>query len=302
MENQIQTQKQNSLLPSIEEWAHLKDVAKILCADAGDLLPKALNTPGKILAIALIAKDLNIPLMQALSSIYLVEGKSTMSGEQMRALIMERCAGAKIEFKRMDNKGCELIASRPGQKAASFSFIEEDAKAAGLLNKANWLKHPTDMFLARATARMARSMFPDIIRGASYVPDEVDTIDVTPQKGNEIVAAVAAAKIAVEATNDAVITPALDKVAEQIQNNPPAEAPKEEPKTVLKTTEIPVLRMAMSEEELIKMISEAGLKLGLSAKDLNREIEKELKKKPAEITKIEMVKFLSILENRIMAK
>jgi len=216
--------------------------------------------------------------MQALSSIYLVEGKPTMSGEQMRALIIERCAGAKIEFKRMDNKGCEIIASRPGQKATSFSFTEEDAKAAGLLNKSNWLKHPTDMFLARATARMARSMFPDIIRGASYVPDEIDAIDVTPQPGkaNEIVAAIAAANV--------------------------VEAPKEEPKTVLKTTEIPVLRMAMSEEELIKLISEAGLKLGLNAKDLNREIEKELKKKPAEITKIEMVKFLSILENRILGK
>lgn len=291
MENNIVShQTQKGVLPSIEEFNQLKEASKILCTDAGDFLPKAVNTPGKVLAIALVARDLGIPLMQALSNIHIVEGKPVISGEQMRALIMERCAGAKIEFKRMDNKGCELIASRPGQKATSFSFTEEDAKAAGLLNKSNWLKHPTDMYLARATARMARSMFPDIIRGASYVPDEIDAIDVTPQPGkaNEIVAAIAAANV-VEAPKEEPKAEAAPEV-------------KEEPKTVLKTTEIPVLRMAMSEEELIKLISEAGLKLGLSAKDLNREIEKEMKKKPAEITKIEMVKFLSILENRIMVK
>ena len=289
MENQItiaQPHNKITVMPDKAEWEMLREQATILAKEAGDFLPKTVNTAGKVLAIALVARDLQIPLMQALSSIHIVEGKPTMSGEQMRAMIYERCIGAKIEIKKNDSKGCEIIASRPGQGKTTFSFTEEDARAAGLLNKDNWKKYAADMYLARATARMGRGMFPDIIRGASYVHGELeDAIDITPNKpdkGAEIAAAVAATS---------------NKTPKDPPISAPAPVSADEP-----SPEQLALPKVQTKEELIKAIGDAGTRLGTTPKQMNTDIETKFKKKPKDLTEAELQEFLTELENRMVVK
>jgi preprotein translocase subunit SecD len=53
----------------------------------------------------------------------------------------------------------------------------EDAKMAGLANKNNWKTYPRAMLLARATSELCRIVFPDIIAGLSYTPEEVSSIE-----------------------------------------------------------------------------------------------------------------------------
>ena len=50
-------------------------------------------------------------------------------------------------------------------------FSIDDAKKAGLY-RGQWLKYPKDMLFARALSRLARQLFPDVIKGC-YVQGEI---------------------------------------------------------------------------------------------------------------------------------
>jgi hypothetical protein len=52
----------------------------------------------------------------------------------------------------------------------------EDAKVAGLLSKDTWKKYPEAMLRARCVAIVARALFPDAIMGASYTPEELESV------------------------------------------------------------------------------------------------------------------------------
>lgn len=289
MENQITTKQGNDILPSKEAWEMMKEQANLLAKEASDFLPRAVNTPGKVLAIALIARDLNLPLMQALSNIHIVDGKPTMSSEQMLALIMERCHGAKIHFVKNDTSVCEIKASRQSQKEATFSYTIEEAKIANLINKDNWKKYPADMLKARAISRMARTMFPDILRGVSYVPDEIEAIDVTPAKEETTT------KI-MDAINKAAPKKEVETVEAEVVAEPEKE-PEPQPQR-----DFLAERLTMPKEEIIKKISEIGSKIGMTPLQLSEEILAVFKKKPKDLDKESLVKYWGMVEQKMAGK
>jgi hypothetical protein len=53
----------------------------------------------------------------------------------------------------------------------------EDAKLAGLAGKNNWKTYPRAMLMARCTGELCRILFPDIIAGLSYTPEEIASIE-----------------------------------------------------------------------------------------------------------------------------
>ena len=52
-------------------------------------------------------------------------------------------------------------------------FTLADAAAAGLANKRNWKQYPTAMLTWRAVSQLCRVLFPDVVLGAGYVPEEL---------------------------------------------------------------------------------------------------------------------------------
>lgn len=182
----------SDLIPIGQEWSDLKNMASVLVRSG--FLPRAVDTAEKAVALILKGRELNIPPMQAFSTISIIQGTPTMNAQLMLSLVYRTYPDAKINFKKMGKDECVILAARPGQDATEFSFTMADATAMNLTSKDNWKKMPKQMLKWRCVTEMCRTLFPECLMGVSYTPEEIDpdlrvneegtviTVDVTGNK------------------------------------------------------------------------------------------------------------------------
>ena len=140
-------------------------------------VPRAMQgKPEHVLACVLYGNELGLGPMQALNSIHVIEGKAVASPELMRALVAK--AGHRIDVLDNTNEVCVMKGIRNDTGAeATVRWTLDDAKNASLTHKDNWKKYPRAMLTARATSELCRLLFPDVIAGLSYTPEEVESFD-----------------------------------------------------------------------------------------------------------------------------
>ena len=133
---------------------------------------KALGAHG-IFAIVEKAKSIGVDPMDALNGgMYFVQGKVEMTSAMMNHLIRV-CGHSITKDKKSDDTICILHGKRADNGDTWVeSFSIDDAKKAGIFRN-QWLKYPKDMLFARALSRLARQLFPDVIKGC-YVQGEID--------------------------------------------------------------------------------------------------------------------------------
>jgi hypothetical protein len=127
-----------------------------------------------IFAIVAKARSLAIDPLDAINGgLYCVQGKVEMSSQMMNQLI--RQAGHSIT---KDTKSDDSVCILHGKRADTGdtwteSFSIADARRAGIFKEGgSWTKYPRDMLFARALSRLARQLFPDVIKGC-YVEGEI---------------------------------------------------------------------------------------------------------------------------------
>jgi hypothetical protein len=177
------------------EWRLLERKALGL-SKAQSAIPDAYrNKPGDILAAWMMGDELGIGRMQALRSLYIVNGKPVMSGDILLALA--RAHGVKVTetshvvITENDEAG-EDIESDPSKSFArcevtiksgevvTAEFSVADAIKAGLWNKPGpWQQYPARMMAMRARGFALRDACGDIFAGI-YIEGELDAIDITP--------------------------------------------------------------------------------------------------------------------------
>lgn len=164
---------------SMELFTLLRDQAASLIKTG--FLPGHIKTPEQAVAVALIGRELGVPMMQALRKIFVIQGTPALAAELMLALA-ERTG--KIEDLRIDDDGsmCTVTVKRKGRKSpVTTTFSVADAAKMGLADKDNWKKQATVMRRWRAIAANLRLSFPDAI-GGMYSVEEVapeTPVDVT---------------------------------------------------------------------------------------------------------------------------
>ncbi len=124
----------------------------------------------------LAGQELGIGPVAAMSGLYIVKGKVTLSGNVMASLIK---SSSKYDYKIVVHSGqsCEIEFFEMGESAGVSEFTIEDAKQAGLANGENWKKYPRNMLFNRALSNGAKWYCPDLFNGqAVYVPEELDDI------------------------------------------------------------------------------------------------------------------------------
>lgn len=143
------------------------------------LVPKALQ--GKvedIFSMLLLGSDLGIGPMQSLNSIYVVQGRPTMSAQLMLALVRNRVSDFTIDYEvDSDNKRVTCRAAR-GKDKADCMWDMERASLMFLTAKDNWKKQPITMLKWRATSEILRFLCSDVLMGLQDRDEMQDAIPV----------------------------------------------------------------------------------------------------------------------------
>lgn len=162
----------NQATASIEP-TNMADLFKLadMLSKASDMVPRAFKgNPHAICAAILTGQELGIRAMESLRSIYIVDGKPTVSAELMLSLV--RRGGVKHKWLKSDNSVAHVRLERDGE-SFELEFTIRDAQNAGLAGKDNWKKYPATMLRARAISAAIRAFCPDAMGANVYTPEEM---------------------------------------------------------------------------------------------------------------------------------
>ncbi len=149
-----------------------------------DMLPRQFKgSPASLLFACEFADALGIPRINALTSIYVIDGKPTASADLISGLV--RKAGHKLRVSGDDTTATAQIV-RCDDPDFTFEAIWtlDRAKVAGLLGKKGpWQNYPAAMLRSRAITEVARMAASDALYGCIYTSEELGanvTEDGTP--------------------------------------------------------------------------------------------------------------------------
>lgn len=160
--------KDLTLIPTADELTVYQVMAKT--AGKSQLYNKIGGEEG-LLSIMLMARELGIPPMQALTSMSVIQGKVEVSPRLMNMMI--RKAGHRLDIETSDTT-CSIKGTRNDtQEHYTATYTIEEARKAGLVKSGGgWEKYPSDMLFARCLSRLARRLFADVI-SSSYIEGEI---------------------------------------------------------------------------------------------------------------------------------
>lgn len=170
---------QRDLLPAPKTADEALSIASQIAQSA--LIPKQFQgRPQDVFACMLWSHTLNMPIMQGLQSIAVINGRPSLWGDGLLAIVMS--SGKLEDFKETIDRDSDgkLVATctvkRKGLSSpVTWSFSEDDATTAGLWNRLDtWKKYPKRMLQMRARAFALRSAFPDVLSGMGSAEEETD--------------------------------------------------------------------------------------------------------------------------------
>jgi hypothetical protein len=189
-----------------------------------NMVPKAYqNKPQDILVCVQWGMEMGLAPMQALQNIAVINGKPSVYGDAMMALVQASAVCDDVE-EYFENEGTPnpvavCVAKRKNRKPVVAKFSVEDAKRAGLWGKQGpWSAYPKRMMQMRARGFALRDAFPDVLKGlisaeeAQDYPDEAKprpAKDITPRNPLDMVAKPAPVAIPAMTSDPQVIAEAM---------------------------------------------------------------------------------------------
>ena len=127
--------------------------------------------PANIVAAGLAGRSYGWDVMTSMRNFHVIEGTASLRPEAMLGLV--RQAGHSVVVEVTDNEArASGTRADTGDKHLAV-FTMKDAEAAGLAKKRNWTQYRQAMLTWRAVSTLCRILFPDVVLGAGYVPEEL---------------------------------------------------------------------------------------------------------------------------------
>lgn len=156
----------------------IEEVFRLATAIAkSGMAPRDMGTPEKLTVAILHGLEIGIPPMMAINKIAVVNGRPTLWGDAVPALLLSKGFRLREETGR-DEGGMFATATviRPNGEQITRVFSEEDAKVAGLWGKQGpWKQYPSRMLQMRARGLAARDGAADVLSGI-YLAEEAQDI------------------------------------------------------------------------------------------------------------------------------
>lgn len=147
------------------------------------LAPSTMRTAEQITIAIMHGAEIGLPPMMAIQKIAVVNGRPTIWGDALPALLLAR--GFRLDEAidgTDDGRGATCTVIRPDGSKITRRFTIGDAKLAGLWGKAGpWKQYPDRMLQMRARGYAARDGAADVLSGL-YVAEEVQDIDIAPKR------------------------------------------------------------------------------------------------------------------------
>lgn len=150
------------------------------------IIPRAYqNRSADVIAAGLAGMAYGWDVMTSLRNYHVIEGTASLRPEAMLGLVRRHGHSVKLEL-LTDESGKVAVAT--GRRADNgdehtSKFSHGDAVRANLANKNNWKTYEEAMLTWRAVSALCRVLFPDVVLGAGYAPEEIGaevTVDGIP--------------------------------------------------------------------------------------------------------------------------
>jgi len=148
-----------------------------------DIVPKDYQgKPGNVLVAIQWGMEIGLQPMQAMQNIAVINGRPSIWGDAMIALV-RACPAFEYINETQTDREATCVIKRKGEPEAVRTFSMDDAKRAGLLGKSGpWTQYPKRMMQMRARSWALRDVFPDVLKGMICAEEALDSgpRDVTP--------------------------------------------------------------------------------------------------------------------------
>jgi len=171
MGNDVAVKQNFSLTPS--SLAEAMEFAGMMSKSS--IVPKDYqNNPGNILVAIQWGMEIGLQPLQSMQSIAVINGRPSIWGDAMLALVRSSGLLESINEEVTDSKAVCTI-KRRGEQEVVREFSLQDAKQAGLTSKQGpWSQYPKRMLQMRARAFALRDVFPDVLRGVHVAEEAQD--------------------------------------------------------------------------------------------------------------------------------
>lgn len=161
--------------PTQAEWNTINTIAVTL--KNGGVLPKGIDTVQKMVVVLQAGREIGLQPIEALNSLYFVNGKVSMYGEAVPMQIMR--AGHKITWGKCDkNEATVTITRGDDGQSMTQTFTMDEAKERGYTSNPIYQKYPENMLKWRVLGMVAKFIAPDALRGIGIKEDmEVEAVD-----------------------------------------------------------------------------------------------------------------------------
>ena len=180
MQTALAVREPDTLAAPPVEWERQLDPrsmkeARALATDMhASRLFSAYGNPQSVLATVLAGRELGFQAMASLRAFHVIQGKSVLSAEAIRALVLRSGKAKYFRCTERTPTRATFETKRGDDPPLTLSYTIEEAQTAGTAKAGSgYTKNPADMLVARASAKLARLVYPDVTNGM-YAAEEFD--------------------------------------------------------------------------------------------------------------------------------